>query len=272
MPTGYFTDDYFPKVPGPLSATEVPKQMKVLKGYTFRGQKGDLLSAFQVLYPGNMMDHVEKVFARMKQENSNTAALTAGEWLVFLCLLIAATLQKQSGHALWDQAPYRPFSRGHPGFGDYMRRRRFDEIKAACTWAFRDDDKAGTDKWYKFRPAVDAYNANRLRTVHMSEVIVPDEAMSPFRPRTTADGGLAHISFIDRKPKPMGTEFKCVADGHHGLMLYLEIQEGAAAMALKRYRDEVAPASATGIRMALGATGRLYAHREGRFLCCVCFH
>ena len=204
MPTGYFTDDYFPKVPGPLSATEVPKQMKVLKGYTFRGQKGDLLSAFQVLYPGNMMDHVEKVFARMKQENSNTAALTAGEWLVFLCLLIAATLQKQSGHALWDQAPYRPFSREHPGFGDYMRRRRFDEIKAACTWAFRDDEQSGTDKWFKFRPAVDAYNANRLRTVHMSEVIVPDEAMSPFRPRTTADGGLAHISFIDRNPSPWG--------------------------------------------------------------------
>ena len=119
---------------------------------------------------------------------------------------------------------------------------------------------------------MDAYNANRLRTVHMSEVIVPDEAMSPFRPRTTADGGFARISFIDRKPKPMGTEFKCVADGHHGLMLYLEIQEGAAAMALKRYRDEVAPASATGVRMALGATGRLEAHREGRFLCCVCFH
>ena len=94
VPTGYFTDDYFPKVPGPLSATEVPKQMKVLKGYTFRGQKGDLLSAFQVLYPGNMMDHVEKVFARMKQENSNTAALTAGEWL-----------QKQSGHAAKAKRP-----------------------------------------------------------------------------------------------------------------------------------------------------------------------
>ena len=55
----------------------------------------------------------------------------------------------------------------------------------------------------------------------------------------------------------MGTEFKCVADGHHGLMLYLEIQEGAAAMALKRFRDELAPASATGVRMALGSTGRL---------------
>ena len=114
-----------------------------------------------------------------------------------------------------------------------------------------------TDKWFRIRPGVDAYNANRLRTVYMSDVIVPDESMSPFRPRTSASGALDHISFIDRKPKPMGTEFKCVCDGRNGLMLYLEIQEGTAAMAHKLFRDEVAPASAIGVRMALGTTGKL---------------
>ena len=182
-------------------------------------------------------------------------ALTSGEWVVFLSLLIGATLQRESGHALWDVAPERPFCKGHPGFGDYMRRRRFDEIKAACTAAFRDEDKKGTDAWFQFRPAVEGHNANRLRTVHMSTLPVPDEAMSPFRPRTSASGGLGHISFIDRKPKPMGTEFKCVCDGLHGLMLFLEIQEGADAMAHKKYRDVAAPLAATGMRMAVGTTG-----------------
>ena len=138
-----------------------------------------------------------------------------------------------------------------------MRRRRFDDIKAACTAAFRDDELKGTDAWYQIRPGVDEFNANRLRTVCMSEVIVPDESMSPFRPRTTATGGLDHISFVDRKSKPVGTEFKCVCDGRSGVMLYLEIQKGAAAIALKEFRGKVGAASAIGLRMALGTTGKL---------------
>jgi hypothetical protein len=66
-----------------------------------------------------MMVHVEKVPARLKEVNSKTTAVTAGECLVFLSLLIGAALQKQSGHALWGPSTNRPFNRGHPGFGDY---------------------------------------------------------------------------------------------------------------------------------------------------------
>ena len=39
--------------------------------------------------------------------------------------------------------------------------------------------------------------------------------------------------------------------------LCLEIQEGSVAMAHKRFRDDVAPSSAIGVRMALGTTGKL---------------
>jgi hypothetical protein len=39
--------------------------------------------------------------------------------------------------------------------------------------------------------------------------------------------------------------------------LCLEIQEGSVAMAHKRFRDDEAPASASGMRMALGTTGKL---------------
>ena len=92
-----------------------------------------------------------------------------------------------------------------------------------------------------------------------------------FLPYATFDLIQARVGAADMAES--GPSWEAAArDGHHGPMLYLEIQEGAAAMALKRYQDEVAPASATGVRMALGATGRLEAHREGRFLCCVCFH
>lgn len=254
-----FTSDNFKQVPGAFgSLDQEPKQIEVIKCYKYHGKSGDLLKAFEILYPGDMGKHVGLINAEMKRLNPKVVTLTSGEWVVFLSLLVGATLQRESGHALWDPPPAdRPFHRGHPNFDDHMRRRRFDEIKTSCTKAFGDEAKEGTDAWFKIRSGVDGHNANRLRTVNMSEVIVPDELMSPFRPRTTASGELDHISFVDRKPKPMGTEFKCVCDGRHGLMLYLEIQEGQGPMSKKQFRDKLAPAAAIGARMALGSLGRL---------------
>jgi hypothetical protein len=54
--------------------------------------------------------------------------------------------------------------------------------------------------------------------------------MSAWRPRQDKYGGLRHISFIKRKPKPLGTEFKTVVDAESGVMLHLEIQQGKGKM------------------------------------------
>jgi hypothetical protein len=161
VPPGHFKIDHFPNVAGPKGSVDTqPTQMQVLKRYAFRNHGGDLLKAFLLLYPGDIKAHVEKVSARMIRTKAKTAKLTVGEWVVFLSLLTGATLQREAGHALWDPVPERPFRRGHPGYGDYMTRRRFDEIKASCTAAFTDEEKEGTDKWFQIRPAVDAFNAN----------------------------------------------------------------------------------------------------------------
>ena len=105
VPPGHFTLDYFPGVPGPVDAAEQPTQMQVLKGFTFRGHTGDLLKAFLVLYPGPMPDQVRKVKAAMVKTDPKTAEITKGEWVVFLSLLVGATLQKQSGHAAKVKRP-----------------------------------------------------------------------------------------------------------------------------------------------------------------------
>jgi hypothetical protein len=43
-----------------------------------------------------------------------------------------------------------------------------------------------------------------------------DELMSSFVPQTTALGGLPHLSYIHRKPKPLGTEGKVTGCGETG--------------------------------------------------------
>ena len=50
--------------------------------------------------------------------------------------------------------------------------------------------------------------------------------MSAFKPRTTKTDGLPNISYIARKPKPLGTEFKTVCCGLSGIMVQMEIQRG----------------------------------------------
>ena len=82
--------------------------------------------------------------------------------------------------------------------------------------------------------------------------------MSAFRPRTTARGGLPNISFVKRKPKPMGTELRCAADGRHGLMLFLKIQEGKDSMRRAPFRNEMgAGAASCALRVGLGAIGQI---------------
>ena len=54
---------------------------------------------------------------------------------------------------------------------------------------------------------VNGFNANRLRIVQSLNIKVLEETMSAYRPRMTKSGTLPYISFILRKPEPLGTEF-----------------------------------------------------------------
>ena len=61
--------------------------------------------------------------------------------------------------------------------------------------------------------------------------------LSFFKLRTTKTGNLPNLSYIKRKPEPLGTEFKNIVDGLTGSMLWMEIQEGKLRMANKEHQD-----------------------------------
>lgn len=260
-PRGSFKTDFFPEVPGPVGTAppEQAPQLRVTTDRVFQGHEGDALKVFLYYYPGDINDHVRKVRVEMKKRGC-TQQLTVGEWVVFLGLLIAATRRVESGRELWDRPQQDRLFREHAHFGRFMTRTRFEDIKGCSTAALTDETMKGVDKWYRFRCGLQGFNENRRRTVRLSEVLVPDETMSGWKPRSTKHGSgkgkLAHLSFVPRKPKAHGTEFKTVCDGRHGVMLFAEIQEGKVAMESKGYRDQLAPNSATGMRLALGATGK----------------
>lgn len=119
------------------------------------------------------------------------------------------------------------------------------------------------DPWSMIQNLVTEFNKNRERNVRPGSIIVYDESMSQWKPRTSKTGGLPHLSYIQRKPRPLGTEFKNAADAESGMMLWLEIQRGKSGMSEHEFVSELGPQAACSARLAKaslhlqGGAGRL---------------
>jgi hypothetical protein len=101
-----------------------------------------------------------------------------------------------------------------------------------------------------FEKMVADFNTNRSEVMHFSAWGTTDESMGAYQPRVTKCGGLPNISFIKRKPKPLGTEFKTVVDAATRVMTCTEIQEGKPRMQEKKYAREFGVTTACTIHMA----------------------
>ena len=90
--------------------------------------------------------------------------------------------------------------------------------------------------------------------------MTPDESMIQWTGASGPPIGMPHLSFVPRKPVPLGCELKCVADGTSGVMMYLELQEGKTRMMRLRFADEYPATVATTLRMvaAMGLGEKIY--------------
>jgi hypothetical protein len=90
-----------------------------------------------------------------------------------------------------------------------------------------------------------------------SEKCVLDESMSAFRPCTTKLGGLPNISYILRKPEPIGTEFKTSVNPKLTVMSHMELCEGKEGMLNKPFQVLLGGTAACTVRLAQ-ATSQSY--------------
>ena len=74
--------------------------------------------------------------------------------------------------------------------------------------------------------------------------------MSAFRPRKTKTGGLPNISFLIRKPEPLGTELKDTGDMVIECIKALELQMGKERMRKEKYSAELGATAACTLRLA----------------------
>jgi hypothetical protein len=101
---------------------------------------------------------------------------------------------------------------------------------------------------------LDGFNEVRGNKIAASIKKVLDESMSSWQPRTTKTGGLPVLTYVQRKPEPLGTEFKCVADAETGIMLFLEVQRGKEGMRQEKYYKEHGTTMSCTIRLVEGTS------------------
>jgi hypothetical protein len=133
-----------------------------------------------------------------------------------------------------------------------MPKWRCDLIKQLVKYSKADPAATSSDPWAMFRLVDNDFNANRANNINPSMVQVLDELMSAYRPRKDKLGGSPNISFIMRKPKPLGTEIKACADGSTCCLTFLELQAGKEPMRLKELAGELGACTVCSIRVAQG--------------------
>jgi hypothetical protein len=129
-------------------------------------------------------------------------------------------------------------------------------MKHYMGFLFSDKSKQNTDPWWRIHKLVDEFNKNRKENVWCSYLKVLDELMSAYQPQTLRTCNLPHLSSVLRKPEPLGSEFKCVADSVTNIMLHIELQKGKEAMKAEKYASSKKATCACVLRMGESTSRR----------------
>jgi len=149
------------------------------------------------------------------------------DWRVRVCytLLIAAASEIEVGvENLWKSGPSGG-RHSYPDFGKYMPINYFKAFQHAAAycwcpedfWYIPKDDKP----WEVILPCLQALNDKQKELLSVVLLIL-DELMSGWRPKTSQLGGLLNITFEPRKPVDLGTMFRNSAECITGCMINLD--------------------------------------------------
>jgi len=136
-----------------------------------------------------------------------------------------------------------------PDFGRQLSHDRFERIIRYWSRGLpMEREKLRLNPWAQIDPWVQGFNDARMREVKPGSCLTPDEMMLEWKGKS-GHGGLPHLSYIKRKPKPLGTELKSVCEGTMGICVYIEIQKGKVLMAQKKWCNRYSATTACTLRL-----------------------
>jgi hypothetical protein len=179
-------------------------------------KKSDIIAKiFLRLMFNDWREKVEKLNNAVIASKAKCRLFTGKEFLTGLAIIIGAAEFARRGSDLFgvkdqvaddddDDTDAWPSLCQDPHFEQYMPFSRWKDLRRFFPEIFADETKKETDPWYQFSSAIDEFNSIRQSELVDSLWISIDETMSAWKPRKTALGGLPNISFIVRKPEPLG--------------------------------------------------------------------
>jgi hypothetical protein len=126
--------------------------------------------------------------------------------------------------------------RNYPDFGRFMSINEMHAFCSAAPYAWADEKywylPDRDTPWEMFLPCVYEFNDTRKLLVK-SLMVILDESMSGWRPKTSKLGGLPNISFEPRKPVPLGTMFRNGADCMSGVLVFQDVVQAPESQSKK---------------------------------------
>jgi hypothetical protein len=156
-------------------------------------------------------------------------------------LLIAASSEVHVGmDKLWMKGP----SLGrheYPDFGQFMPLNEFKAFRLAALRCWCDKKNWFVESfhqtWNIFLPVLKSYNERRQELLS-TVLLLLDESMSGWRPKTSKLGGLPNYTFEKRKPVPLGTMFRNGVECITGMIVFQDIVQGAESQHRKEFHGD----------------------------------
>ncbi len=223
------------KQPGQVMDFDFGVKNRTVQDKSGRYSRINFLSLLRHLWPGCDDEQLEKMNKQREIDNLQNKVsrrvravrkITKSElWRFFGMMLCSRLYGGENGEAMWNNMEIAEGMKAETvrfDPGQWMSRGRFREIKKYIPIMFTSDEKKlNEDPWYQIIKVVEDFNSNRKRTIATSNLRDTDETMSPYCPQTVKTGNLPHLSYVFRKPEPLGTEFKNCLDGTSKIMLCL---------------------------------------------------
>lgn len=214
----------------------------------------DIEALFYYLLPPGWIDiQVDYTNLKLSGLNILNAKTTKEELLQFWGYVLACTVHKGlSLDQMWSDIPQPESILPPPAMGRHgMSLNRFRKIRSVLTFGPSDEASLRDDPWAFVRKLVDTFNSHRASSVSPGWLMTIDESMIAWRGQVGLlnPNKCPHRSWVPRKPEPLGVEVKTVGDSQCGIMLRMEICEGAEAMRAKQYAADWGVTSATTLRL-----------------------
>ena len=165
----------------------------------------------------------------------------------YTLMLAAASEVHQGLDNLWRHGP-SPGRHPYPDYGKYIPKNYMKAFLSAAPYLWCDEkywyQQYSEEEWEIFLPMLADFNDKRKNLVSCV-LLMLDESMSGWRPKTTKTGGAPNITYEPRKPVPLGHMLRNGCEALTGIIVHQDVQQLVEHQRAKRWfgQDSVMPVS-----------------------------